>query len=138
MAAALTPSNTLSGIARALVQAGRVSAHDAEALMAQAKTAHVSFIEQMIASKKMSARDIAQFASETFGYPLLDIAAYDPAQMLKEAIDKKIVHQHRVIALNKRGNRLAVAISDPTNTAALDQIKFQTSLAIDPVIVEDD
>jgi len=106
--------------------------------MTQAKAAHVSFIEQLIAGKKMSAREVAQFASETFGYPLLDIAAYDPAQLLKEAIDKKIVQQHRVIALNKRGNRLSVAISDPTNTAALDQIKFQTSLAIDPVIVEDD
>ncbi|HEY4375072.1 MAG TPA: type IV-A pilus assembly ATPase PilB [Burkholderiales bacterium] len=138
MAAALTPSNTLSGIARALVQAGRISANEADGLMTQAKSAHISFIEQMIASKKMSARDVAQFASETFGYPLLDIAAYDPAQMLKEAIDKKIIQQHRVIALNKRGNRLAVAISDPTNTAALDQIKFQTSLAIDPVVVEDD
>ncbi|HEX4328362.1 MAG TPA: type IV-A pilus assembly ATPase PilB [Burkholderiales bacterium] len=138
MAAALTPSNTLSGIARALVQAGRVTSSDAEALMAQAKTAHVSFIEQMIASKKMSARDIAQFASETFGYPLLDIDSFDQAQMLKTAIDRKIIQQHRVVALIKRGNRLAVAISDPTNTAALDQIKFQTSLAIDPVIVEDD
>jgi len=138
MAAALTPSNTLSGIARALVQAGRVSVPDAEALVMQAKSAQTSFIEQLIAAKKMSARDLAQFASETFGYPLLDIAAFDQSQMLKDAIDKKIVQQHRVVALNKRGNRLAVAISDPTNTAALDQIKFQTSLAIDPVIVEDD
>ncbi|MDB5807147.1 MAG: pilB, partial [Betaproteobacteria bacterium] len=138
MAAALTPSNTLSGIARALVQAGRVTVGEAEALMSQAKSAHVSFIEQMIASKKMSARDIAQFASETFGYPLLDIDTFDQAQMLKTAIDRKIIQQHRVVALIKRGNRLAVAISDPTNTAALDQIKFQTSLAIDPVIVEDD
>jgi type IV pilus assembly protein PilB len=138
MAAALTPSNTLSGIARALVQAGRVTAAEAEALMTQAKSAHVSFIEQMIASKKMSSRDIAQFASETFGYPLLDIDTFDQSQMLKTAIDRKIIQQHRVVALIKRGNRLAVAISDPTNTAALDQIKFQTSLAIDPVIVEDD
>ena len=90
MAAALTPSSTLSGIARALVQAGRVTSGEAEALMSQAKTAHVSFIEQMIASKKMSARDIAQFASETFGYPLLDIDTFDQAQMLKTAIDRKI------------------------------------------------
>jgi type IV pilus assembly protein PilB len=138
MAAALTPSTTLSGIARALVQAGRVAAHEAEAAVTQAKATHISFIEQLIASKKMNAREIAQFASETFGYPLLDLSAFDPAQMLKDAIDKKIVQQHRVVALNKRGNRLSVAISDPTNTAALDQIKFQTSLAIDPVIVEDD
>src|SRR5476649_2428137 len=112
MAAALTSSTTLSGIARALVQAGRVTAQEAETLVAQAKSAHVSFIEQLIAGKKMNAREVAQFASETFGYPLLDLSAFDPAQMLRDAIDRKIVQQHRVVALNKRGNRLSVAISD--------------------------
>ena len=137
MAAALLP-NTLSGIARALVQAGHLSPADAENLLIEAKAANVTFIEQVISAKKMNARDIAQFASEIFGYPLLDLAAYDPQQILNDAIDKKLAAQHRVVALAKRGNRLSVAISDPTNKAALDQIKFQTSLAIDPVVVEDD
>ena len=137
MAAALLP-NTLSGIARALVQAGHLSPADAENLLVEAKAANITFIEQVISAKKMNARDIAQFASEIFGYPLLDLAAYDPQQILNDAIDKKLAAQHRVLALAKRGNRLSVAISDPTNKAALDQIKFQTSLAIDPVVVEDD
>ena len=137
MAAALLP-NTLSGIARALVQAGHLSPADAENLLIEAKAANITFIEQVISAKKMNARDIAQFASEIFGYPLLDLAAYDPQQILNDAIDKKLAAQHRVVALAKRGNRLSVAISDPTNKAALDQIKFQTSLAIDPVVVEDD
>ena len=137
MAAALLP-NTLSGIARALVQAGHLSPADAENLLIEAKAANITFIEQVISAKKMIARDIAQFASEIFGYPLLDLAAYDPQQILNDAIDKKLAAQHRVVALAKRGNRLSVAISDPTNKAALDQIKFQTSLAIDPVVVEDD
>ncbi len=137
MAAALLP-NTLSGIARALVQGDRLTIAVAEALVNDAKAAGVTFVEQVIASKRMSARDVAQFGSEVFGYPLLDLATYDPQQVLTEAIDRKLVQQHRVVALAKRGNRLSVAISDPTNKAALDQIKFQTSLAIDPVVVEDD
>ncbi len=137
MAAVLLP-NTLSGIARALVQGGRLSVADAEALVNDAGTGNLTFVEQLIASKKMSARDVAQFGSEVFGYPLLDLATYDPQQVLGDAIDRKLVQQHRVVALAKRGNRLSVAISDPTNKAALDQIKFQTSLAIDPVVVEDD
>jgi type IV pilus assembly protein PilB len=137
MAAALLP-NTLSGIARALVQGGHLSSTEAEALVSDAKAANVTFVEQVIATKKMSARDIAQFGSEIFGFPLLDLSAYDPQQVLSDAIDRKLVLQHRVVALAKRGNRLSVAISDPTNAAALDQIKFQTSLAIDPIVVEDD
>ncbi|MBL8383708.1 MAG: type IV-A pilus assembly ATPase PilB [Burkholderiales bacterium] len=137
MAAALLP-NTLSGIARALVQGGHLAVPDAERLVSEAKAAGVTFVEQLISSKKMSAREIAQYCSEIFGYPLLDLSAYDPQQVLSDAIDRKLVQQHRVVALAKRGNRLSVAISDPTNKAALDQIKFQTSLAIDPVVVEDD
>ncbi|MFN0161035.1 MAG: type IV-A pilus assembly ATPase PilB [Burkholderiales bacterium] len=137
MAAAVLP-NTLSGIARALVQAGRITSEDAERIVADAKAASVTFVEQAIASKKLEAREIAQFGSEVFGYPLLDLACYDAQQVLTDAIDRKLVQQHRVVALAKRGNRLSVAISDPTNKAALDQIKFQTSLAIDPVVVEDD
>ena len=137
MAAVLLP-NTLSGIARALVQGGRLSVADAESLVSDAGAGRLTFVEQLIASKKMSARDVAQFGSEVFGYPLLDLATYDPQQVLGDAIDRKLVQQHRVVALAKRGNRLSVAISDPTNKAALDQIKFQTSLAIDPVVVEDD
>ncbi len=111
---------------------------EAETLQAAAKTANVSFIEQLISAKRLAAAEIAQFASETFGYPLLDLAACDAAQFLQNVIDKKLVSQHRVLALARRGNRLAVAISDPSNAHALEQIKFQTSLAIDPVVVEDD
>jgi type IV pilus assembly protein PilB len=121
-----------------MVQAGKLSAADAEALIAQAKSAGTGFVEQLIATKKMTAREVAQFCSQVFGHPLLDLSAYDPQQVLADAIDRKLVQQHRVIALARRGNRLSVAISDPTNMAALDQIKFQTSLAIDPVVVEDD
>jgi type IV pilus assembly protein PilB len=137
LAAALLP-NTLSGIARALVQGGHLTVAEAEKLAADARSANVTFVEQIISSKKMSAREVAQFSSEIFGYPLLDLGTYDPQQVLPDAIDRKLVQQHRVVALAKRGNRLSVAISDPTNKAALDQIKFQTSLAIDPVVVEDD
>ena len=137
MAAALLP-NTLSGIARALVQSGHMTADEAEKLLDGAKAAGITFVEQVIGTKKMAAREIAQFASDTFGYPLLDLSAYDPQQILGDAIDKKLVLQHRVVALARRGNRLSVAISDPTNKSGLDQIKFQTSLSIDPVVVEDD
>ena len=127
----------LSGLARALVQAGQIKEADAEALQSQAAAMKTSFIEQLVSARKANSRDIARFAAETFGYPLLDLAAFDDAHIQKNAIDRKLITAHRVIPLHKRGNRLSVAIADPTNLRALDEIRFQTGMAVDPVIVDE-
>jgi type IV pilus assembly protein PilB len=133
---AAMPSTSLSGLARALVQAGRLKEAEAEALLTQAGTANQSFIEQLVASKKATALEVARFASETFGYPLLDLSAFDDSHIPKDAIDRKLIAAHRVVPLHKRGNRISVAIADPTNLRALDEIRFQTGLTVDLVIVE--
>jgi type IV pilus assembly protein PilB len=127
---------TLSGLARALVQAGRVKEAEAEALLSQAKASQTTFIDQVIGSQKLKGAEVASIASETFGYPLLDLAAYDDAHILATAIDRKLIATHRVIPLHKRGNRLSIAIADPTNLRALDEIRFQTGMSVDPVIVD--
>ncbi len=134
--AATPPNSPLSGLARALVQAGQLKEAEAEQLISQANGAKISLIEQIIASQKVSAARIARFVADTFGYPLIDLAAFDEAQIPVDAIDRKLISTHRVIPLNKRGNRLSVAISDPTNLRALDEIRFQTGLAVDPIVVE--
>ena len=127
----------LSGLARALVQAGRLNEDEAQTFSTQALATHTSFIDQMVVAKRASALDVARFAAETFGYPLLDLAAYDENLLPSGAIDRKLIASHRVIPLNRRGNRIAIAIADPTNLRALDEIRFQTGLAVDPVIVEE-
>ena len=129
-------NSSLSGLARALVQAGRLKEAEAEELLSQAGQAKVSLIEQIVVSKKASALEIARFVAETFGYPLLDLTAFDERLIPVSAIDRKLIAAHKVIPLNKRGNRLSVAIADPTNLRALDEIRFQTGLAVDPIIVE--
>lgn len=134
---AATPQNTpISGLARALVQAGRLKETEAEELMQQALAAKIPLIDQIIAAHKASASEIAIFSSETFGYPLLDLDAFNTDLIPKDAIDRKLVAAHRVVPLNKRGNRLSIAIADPTNLRALDEIRFQTGLAVDPIVVD--
>ena len=134
---AATPQNPpLSGLARALVQAGQLKEGEADQLLAQAHSSKTSLIEQIIVSQKASALDIARFVADTFGYPLLDLNAFDEAHIPSDAIDRKLIATHKVIPLNKRGNRLSVAIADPTNLRALDEIRFQTGLAVDPIVVE--
>ena len=135
--AANPQTSALSGLARALVQAGRIKEAEAENLLTQAAATRSSFIEQLVGTRKMNSPDIARFASDTFGYSLLDLNAFDDAHILKTAIDRKLIASHRVVPLHKRGNRLSVAIADPTNLRALDEIRFQTGMAVDPVIVDE-
>ena len=135
--AANPQQSPLSGLARALVQAGRLKEAEAESLLVQSLASKTSLIEQMVAANKATFLDVARFAADKFGYPLLDLAAIDEANIQKSAVDRKLIAAHRVVPLHKRGNRLAIAIADPTNLRALDEIRFQTGLAVDPVIVEE-
>ena len=135
--AANPAQSSLSGLARALVQAGRLKESEAEMLSSQASATRTSFIEQLVSARKATSRDIASFAAETFGYPLLDLNAFDEAYIQKSAIERKLIAAHRVVPLHKRGNRLSVAIADPTNLRALDEIRFQTGMAVDPVVVDE-
>jgi type IV pilus assembly protein PilB len=134
-------AGALTGLARALVQQGKLRPDRAENFARKAAQANTQFIDELISSADvtgLSAVGVAKFAAETFGHPLLDLGAVDIEQLPKDIIDKKLVGSQRVLALRKRGNRLAVAVSDPTNFQALDQIKFQTQLAIDVIVVEHD
>jgi len=126
----------MSGLARALVQAGRLSAQQAEALHKQSQADKLPFIDVLLGSASIDSRSLAAFCSETFGYPVIDFSAYNLSYLPENVIDAKLMQKERVIALAKRGNKVSVAISDPTNTHTLDQIKFQTEMTVEPVIVE--
>jgi type IV pilus assembly protein PilB len=129
---------TISGLARAMVQHGLLSEYDAETMQSQAQVASVGFVEQMVLSKRMSAAQIAMFASRAFGTPMMDLAAFDTEHIDKELVDARICVTRRVLPLYKRGNRLFVAVSDPANLQALDEVRFKTNLVVDAVVVEDD
>ena len=139
MAAVLTnptSTNSMPGLARALLQAGRLTALQAETLSRQSSNDKTQFIDTLLNSGTIDARSLAAFCSETFGYPLLDFSQFNMTFRPEGLIDAKLMASQRVIALAKRGNKVSVAISDPTNLSALDQIKFQTELTVELVIVE--
>ena len=118
------------------MQAGRLNAQQAEAAQRKAVTEKIPFIDALIQSGAIDGQSLAHFCADTFGYPLLDLNAFNSAFLTEKVIDIKLMESQRVVALTKRGNKLAVAISDPTNLQALDQIKFQTQLVVEPVIVD--
>ncbi len=112
--------------------------YDAETLQTQAQQANVSFVEQLLLGKRMSATQLAVFGSRAFGVPLMDLGAFDLDQIHKDLVDLRMAQTRRVLPLHKRGNRLYVATSDPANLQALEEVRFKTNLVVEPVVVEDD
>jgi type IV pilus assembly protein PilB len=133
-----TPGTALPGLARALVQAGRLTLPQADTLQKKAAADKAGFIDTLLGAGTVDARSLAAFCAETFGYPLLDLATFSLDALPVNAIDAKLMQAQRVVALARRGNKMSVALSDPTNTQALDQIKFQSESTVEPVIVAHD
>ncbi|MES2073099.1 MAG: type IV-A pilus assembly ATPase PilB [Pseudomonadota bacterium] len=127
-----------SGLARALAQANVLATLQIDNVSKKAQTEKLPFIDVLLQSGLINARDLAAFCSEAFGYPLVDLAVVDESLLPEKIVDGKLMQSQRIVALAKRGNKISVAVSDPTNAAAIDQIKFQTGLGIELVIVQHD
>jgi type IV pilus assembly protein PilB len=132
-----TVQGTLTGLARAMVQRGLIPEREAEALQNQANGTGISFVQQLIQAKRFKEMEIAAFASETFGIPLIDLNAIDIEQLPMGSVSERFLQTHRALPLFQRGNRLFVGLSDPTNRAVLNELKFQTGLHVEPILVED-
>ncbi len=135
---AAVAATSFSPLSRALVQQGRLVQGDANAIQTEATKAGVTFIEQLAASKKLTPKEVALFAAHTFGVPLLDLTAVDHDLLPVTLVDSKLVGSKRVIPLQKRGNRLFLGMSDPTNEQLLSELKFATGSTVEPVVVEED
>jgi len=126
------------GLPQRLVQDGVVE----EAAMLEAVNAarerKTSVVTQLVANGAANARDIAVAASNEFGVPLFDLDAVNVDLDAVRLVNDKLLGKHRVLPLFRRGKRLFLAVADPTNLHAIDEVKFQTSLGIEAIVVEDD
>ena len=128
----------LSGLPRRLVQDGIVSENDLMAALEaiSGKSAHL--VPHLVANRLGDARQIAIAAAHEFGVPLLDLDAVEVDLDVIRLVDEKLLSKHRILPLLQRGKRLYIAVCDPTNLQALDEVKFQTTLRVEPVVVEQD
>src|SRR5210317_977243 len=137
MAATASQTN-LAGLPRRLVQDGIVSEAKLVEASEAAKKDKVQLVAYLVSKDIADARAIAVAASHEFGVPLLDLDAIEMDIDCLRAVDQKMITKHRVLPLVRRGQRLFLGVADPTNLQAIDDIRFQTSLRIDPVVVEQD
>ncbi len=136
---AINPNRSgLGGLPQRLVQDGVVDESAMHQALAAAKEKRTSFVTQLIAAGAATARDIANAASTEYGVPLFDLTSLTVDLETVKTVSDKLLAKHRVLPLFKRGKRLFLGVTDPTNLHAIDEIKFQTGLAVDAIVVEDD
>ncbi|HUS25627.1 MAG TPA: type IV-A pilus assembly ATPase PilB [Candidatus Binatia bacterium] len=133
-----TGAGAPGGLARKLVSDGLLSEDKVREVHAKAQKAGISLVTQLVEDKLAPASRIAMSASQAFGVPLLDLNAVDLDRETVKLVNEKLIRKHRALPIFKRGKRLYLALSDPTNLAALDEIKFATTFATEAIVVEED
>ncbi len=127
----------LSGLARKLVLEGHLDEAAAETAQTAAEKKKVPLVSYLVEQKLTDGNIIATIGAEEFGIPLLDIDSIDIDAEVTKLVDEKLIRQHHALPLFKRGNRLFVAVSDPTNLQALDEIKFHVGVSTEAILVEE-
>lgn len=128
----------LNGLARRLVADNLIDPDLARKAQAQAIKDKTPFVQHLVSNALLDARTIARIASEEFGAPLFDLDALNRDSIPDKLVDEKLIRKHHVLPIMKRGTRLFLAVADPTDLHALDEIKFNTGLTTDAILVEAD
>jgi type IV pilus assembly protein PilB len=132
------PPSSLSGVARVLVNAGKISAKAAEEVTKSARDRKATFVSALIGGGSIKSEDLAHTLSTALALPLIDLNAIDIQKLPRNIVDPKISSQYQLLVLGKRGNRLFIGAADPTDQEAAERIKFATQLTPEWVIVEYD
>lgn len=131
------PNLPLSGLMRSLIREGFLNEVDVQKYMQEALRDKIPLISYLVAKKLIDSQVIANHASLEFGIPLLDLNALDLSTLPLSLVTAKLMEQHHVLPLFKRGNKLYVATSDPANTVGLNEIKFNARLNTEAILVEE-
>lgn len=131
------PKINISGLARRLVRDNLITDQQAEQTYQEALKKRTSYVTHLVEKKILGSEEIAVAASQEFGVPLLDLDAFDLQNIPVKLVEEKLIRLHRALPLFKRGNRLFLGVSDPTNLQSLDEIKFHTGLTTEAVVVEE-
>ncbi|MBD0687937.1 type IV-A pilus assembly ATPase PilB [Pseudomonas sp. PSB18] len=128
----------LSGLTKQLVLAELITEQSAQQAQQQAQRNRMPLVSYLVQNKLVQSRQVAEIASEHFGVALLDLNSLDKESQPTGLVSEKLVRQHHALPLWRRGNKLFVGISDPTNHQAINDIQFSTGLTTEAILVEDD
>lgn len=125
-----------SGLADRLVQEQLISSTGAAEVAEQARSLGSTLVQELLAGNHVESTILARLVSEEYGVPLFDLDKIVEEQLPTDLVPQSLIRKHRALPLFRRGNRLFIAISDPTNKSAIDEFKFATGIATDTIVVE--
>lgn len=128
----------LVGLARAAVDAGLLEESKAVDAMQQARRNSTPLVTWLVQNKLAPAKRLMELAADQFGVAYMDLGAINPEVFAKDSVSEKLARQHRILPLYKRGNKLYIAMSDPANQQAVNDVQFSTGLSVEGLLVEDD
>ncbi|MFK7829198.1 MAG: type IV-A pilus assembly ATPase PilB [Congregibacter sp.] len=130
-------SSKPSGLAGRLVIEGLLDADEASKAQAAAANERIPFVRYLVDQVKIDSHRLVEIASQEFGAPRFDIRAFDAQFLPQGVVEPELVAKHHALPLYSRGKRLFIAVSDPTNLQALDEIKFHTGLNTEAILVDE-
>lgn len=128
----------LTGLAKQLVFANLMDERSAQQASLQAQRNKLPLITYLVQSKLAKSRDLVELAADQFGIAFIDLASLDKEAHPRELVSEKLIRQHRALPLWRRGNKLFIGLSDPSNHQAITDIQFSTGLSTEAILVEDD
>lgn len=138
---AITTSGNLvgiTGIARRLVLDGVLDEATAREALDRATAERKPVVAWLREKKAVTSAQLAAANSVEFGMPVFDPGVMDAGQSAIKLVNEELLRKHNVLPMFKRSGRLFVGTSDPTSTRALDEIKFNTNLVVEPILVAED
>ncbi|BCV47743.1 MAG: type IV-A pilus assembly ATPase PilB [Shewanella algae] len=126
------------GLSTLFIRKGLLDESSLSEAIKQSQKNKQTLVTTLVTSQLLSARTIAELCYEEYGTPLLDLNEFDLSSIPEEFLNKKLIDKHRCLPLFKRGNRLYIATSDPTNIAALEDFQFSAGLHAEAILVEED
>lgn len=129
-------SAPLTGIARRLANDFKIDESILIEATQKSNNDNIPFVTYISENNLVPALDIVTAASLEFGIPAMDLSVMDPEMAPLTLVDEKLITENEAVPIFKRGNKLYVAISNPTNMKALDEFKFNTGHSTEAVLVQ--
>jgi len=128
----------LNGTLKRLIASSVLTEEDAIDAVITSKKRRIPLFAYLVENNIAPADQLADISSRIYGVPMFDASVMDLKSLPLTLVDEKLIHKHNILPLYKRGKKLFVAISDPTNVTAIEEIKFHTNMPVEPIVVSHD
>ena len=128
----------LNGTLKRLIASSLITEEDAIDAVKTSKKRRIPLFTYLVENNIAPSDELADISSQEYGVPVFDASVMDLRMAPLKLVEEKLIHKHNILPLYQRGKKLYIAISDPTNVVAIEEIQFHTNMPVEPVVVPHD